>query len=71
MVELPDTRGLICGFRLRENGTSEALNWDIASDPNRSFEGAEWLHFSLAEASHFGAVFDDFSKILSCSTEKG
>ena len=49
MVELSDTRGLICGFRLRENGTSEALNWDIASDPNRSFEGAEWLHFSLAD----------------------
>lgn len=49
MVELPDTRGLICGFRLHENGTPEALNWDIASDPNRKFEGAEWLHFSLAD----------------------
>ena len=25
------------------------LDWDIATDPNRSFEGAVWLHFSLAD----------------------
>ena len=49
MVELPDTRGLICGFQLREDGIPEPLNWDIASDPNRRFGGAVWLHFSLAD----------------------
>src|SRR5262245_28477622 len=49
MVELADTRGLICGFQLHENGTSEALNWDIASEPNRQFDEAVWLHFSLAD----------------------
>jgi zinc transporter len=49
MEELPDTRGLICGFRLCADGTSEALSWDFASDPNRRFEGAVWLHFSLAD----------------------
>ncbi len=38
MVELPDTRGLICGFQLREDGIPEPLNWDIASDPNRKFD---------------------------------
>jgi zinc transporter len=49
MVELADTKGLICGFQLREDGISEPLNWDIASDPNRRLEGAVWLHFSLAD----------------------
>ncbi len=49
MVELPDTRGLICGFQLHENGISEALSWDLASEPNRRFEEAVWLHFSLAD----------------------
>ena len=49
MVELADTRGLICGFQLRENGTSEALTCDIASEPNRQFDEAVWLHFSLAD----------------------
>jgi zinc transporter len=49
LVELPDTRGLICGFELRPNASTEALNWDLASDPNRKFEGAVWLHFSLAD----------------------
>jgi zinc transporter len=49
MVELPDTRGLICGFQLHEDGTSEALNWDLASEPNRRFNEAVWLHFSLAD----------------------
>jgi zinc transporter len=49
MVELPDTRGLICGFRLRENGNPEALDWDLAGDPYRTFEGAVWLHFNLAD----------------------
>jgi zinc transporter len=49
MVELPDTRGLICGFQLRESGTSEMLRWDLASDPNKGFEGPVWLHFSLAD----------------------
>jgi zinc transporter len=50
MVELPDTRGLICGFQLREDGLSEPLHWDIAAEPNRRFPGAVWLHFSLADA---------------------
>jgi zinc transporter len=49
MVELSDTRGLICGFQLGANGISVPLNWDIAADPNRSFQGAVWLHFSLAD----------------------
>jgi zinc transporter len=49
MIELPDTRGLICGFQLHEDGTSEALNWDLASEPNRRFDEAVWLHFSLAD----------------------
>lgn len=49
MVELPDTRGLICGFQLREDGISEPLHWDIAAEPNRAFAGAVWLHFSLAD----------------------
>ncbi|MGA7880374.1 MAG: CorA family divalent cation transporter [Terrimicrobiaceae bacterium] len=49
MVELPDTRGLICGFTLRANAPSEALDWELTSDPNRTFEGAVWLHFSLAD----------------------
>ncbi len=49
MVELPDTRGLICGFQLREDGIPEPLNWDIASDPNRKFDRPVWLHFNLAD----------------------
>ena len=49
MVELPDTRGLICAFQLHENGSSEALSWDLANEPNRRFEKAVWLHFSLAD----------------------
>jgi zinc transporter len=49
MVELPDTRGLICGFQLHADGTSEALHWDLASEPNRRFDEAVWLHFSLAD----------------------
>jgi zinc transporter len=49
MVELPDTRGLICGFQLREDGLSEPLHWDITAEPNRRFKGAVWLHFSLAD----------------------
>ncbi len=49
MVELPDTRGLICGFRLRVNGTAEALSWDCTSESDWSSEGAVWLHFSLAD----------------------
>jgi zinc transporter len=38
MVELADTKGLICGFHLREDGISEPLDWDIASDPHRRLE---------------------------------
>ena len=49
MVELPDTRGLICAFRLRVNATAEALSWDCTSDGDWSFEGAVWLHFSLGD----------------------
>ena len=49
MVELPDTKGLICAFQLRRNGTCEALNWDIANDLNREFDGPIWLHFNLAD----------------------
>jgi zinc transporter len=49
MVELPDTRGLICGFTLRPNAPPEALNWELTSDPSRTFEGAVWLHFSLGD----------------------
>ena len=49
MVELPDTRGLICGFQLHEDGSAEALSWDLASEPNRRFDEAVWLHFSLAD----------------------
>ena len=49
MVELPDTRGLICAFQLHENGSSEALSWDLANEPNRTFEKAVWLPFNLAD----------------------
>jgi polyphosphate kinase len=51
MVELPDTRGLICGFLLREKGTSEALNWDIAADPNRGFEARRMASFQPGRRS--------------------
>ena len=57
MVELPDTRGLICGFQLHENGTSEALNWDLASEPNRSFdEAVRFISASPMSAPKNGSV---------------
>jgi hypothetical protein len=48
MVELPDTAGLICGFRLRPGGSAESLKWDAARF-GQGFDGAAWLHFSLAD----------------------
>lgn len=48
MVELPDTAGLICGFRLRPDGPAESLKWDAAG-LGQGFDGAVWLHFSLAD----------------------
>jgi zinc transporter len=48
MVELPDTAGLICGFRFRPDGSAEPLNW-TGTDPGQSVNGSAWLHFSLAD----------------------
>lgn len=47
-VELPDTAGLICGFRFHPDGPPEPLNWGI-SEPGRCVDGSAWLHFSLAD----------------------
>ncbi len=53
MVEVVDTGGLICGFRLRADGAAEALPWCV--DP-RSYgvvpgagEAPLWLHFNLVD----------------------
>ena len=48
MVELPDTAGLICGFRFHLDGPAEPLKWRGA-EPGQNVDGSVWLHFSLAD----------------------
>jgi zinc transporter len=47
MIELPDSGGLICGFRLRDTEPAEALNTSAAEW--LSCGGPVWLHFNLAD----------------------
>ncbi len=48
MVELSDTAGLICGFRLRQDTPAEPLDWGNA-EPYQEIDGSTWLHFNLAD----------------------
>ena len=50
MVELPDTAGLICGFRLRPDGPAESLKWD-AADLGQGFDGCGMASFSVSQTS--------------------
>src|SRR6478752_7944632 len=48
MVELSDTAGLICGFRLRQDTPAEPLEWGNAT-ACQGIDGFVWLHFNLAD----------------------
>jgi zinc transporter len=53
MVEVIDTGGLICGFRLHADAPAEALHWDVGAGANGELPEADerplWLHFNFAD----------------------
>ena len=48
-IELPDHRGLICGFILRERLPPLQLEWDILPTALADADTTVWLHFNLAD----------------------
>jgi zinc transporter len=48
MIELPDSSGLICGFRLRAEQSVEPINTSAGDWLN--CDGPVWLHFNLADS---------------------
>lgn len=50
MIDLADTAGLICGFRLRPDGPVEPISCRPSEWENSDDAAPVWLHFSLADA---------------------
>jgi zinc transporter len=48
-IELPDRRGLICGFILRPQLPPQPIEWDTLMGDLASVDGIVWLHFNLAD----------------------
>ena len=49
MIDLADTAGLICGFRLRPDGPVEQISGGAEDWKSASESGPVWLHFNLAD----------------------
>jgi zinc transporter len=49
MIELPDHRGLICGFLLRPTFPAQKLEWETLSEAFNIADGTVWLHFNLVD----------------------
>jgi zinc transporter len=49
-IELPDHRGLICGFLLRPQDQVKPLEWDEVTEIFGTSGNALWLHFNLIDA---------------------
>jgi len=49
MAELPDTSGLICGFRLRAGERPEPLDARFLAQPLVASDAPVWLHFNLSD----------------------
>ena len=53
MVELIDTGGMVCGFRLQTDAPAQAVQWNLGQmEPGRIPEHPRqllWLHFNLAD----------------------
>jgi zinc transporter len=48
-IELPDHRGLICGFLLHPQLPPQPLEWETLAQELASTDGTVWLHFNLAD----------------------
>jgi zinc transporter len=48
-IELPDHRGLICGFTIRPQLPPQPLEWETLEAELASADGIVWLHFNLAD----------------------
>lgn len=48
-IELPDHRGLICGFLLRPHTPAQPLEWDTLAAAFDTIDGIVWLHFNLVD----------------------
>jgi zinc transporter len=48
-IELPDRRGLICGFLLRPQLPAQILEWEDLAGACENTDGTVWLHFNLVD----------------------
>jgi zinc transporter len=48
-IDLPDHRGLICGFLLRPQLPPQPLEWETLAGELASANGVVWLHFNLSD----------------------
>jgi zinc transporter len=49
LIELPDHRGLICGFLLRPTLPAQRLEWETLAEAFNVADGTVWLHFNLVD----------------------
>lgn len=49
-IELPDERGLICGFLLRPQALPLPLGWEAAVQALKTEGSSLWLHFNLSDS---------------------
>jgi zinc transporter len=49
VIELPDHRGLICGFLLCPTLPAQRLEWETLAEAFNVADGTVWLHFNLVD----------------------
>jgi hypothetical protein len=50
MLDISDTNGLVCGYRVGADGIMEELEWSTMDSALADQDSVVWLHFNQADA---------------------